>query len=89
MRKASLILVVLSLSACASPTPQVDARFGNAVNAAKAQQVIDPQAASKAPDPVGVGAAAAVESMQRYQDSFKAPPPSFIIISPPAGGGTR
>ena len=80
-----LLLSVLSLAACASRTPQFDARFGQAVNAAKAQQTLDPQAVTKAPLPSGMDGPAADESVHRYRDSFKSPPPTFVIIN---GGAT-
>jgi hypothetical protein len=86
MRHIPIILfAALTLTACVSRTPLVDQRFGHAVSAAKARQTIDPQAASKMPEPAGIDGAAANESMLRYRDSFKSPPPTFIIIN---GAGT-
>jgi hypothetical protein len=85
----TLFLLILVLGACASRTPQFDARFGQAVSAARAQQTLDPQAAAKAPAPSGLDGPAANESIQRYRDSFKAPPPTFVIINGGASGGTR
>lgn len=90
MRQTTLFLLVLVLAGCVSSrTPQFDARFGQAVNAAKAAQTLDPQAASKAPAPNGLDGPAADETIHRYRDSFKAPPPTFVIIngagSAPAG----
>ena len=80
------VLSLAALCACTSATPNLDANLGFAVNAAKAQQTLNPQA-SKNTDPVaGLGGAAAAESITRYQDSFKAPPPTFEIIT---GGGGR
>lgn len=85
MRHPTLFLMVLALAGCVSSrTPQFDARFGQSVNAAKAAQTRDPQAAAKAPAPDGLDGPAANESIQRYRDSFKAPPPTFVIF----GGGT-
>ena len=70
----------LSLCACAPTTPYFDAHFGNAVNAAKAQQTLNPYA-WKNQDPVfGIDGTAAKESMDRYHNSFKEPPPSFDIF---------
>jgi hypothetical protein len=90
MRHQSKILNVLLLTglcACASPTPQLDERFGQAVEAAKAHQTRDLQAASKASADDGLDGAGANESVQRYRDSFKAPPPTFVIINAAPGGG--
>lgn len=73
------------LSACASTTPNVDQRFGDAVRAARALQTINPDA-SLNPDPVGgIDAKASKESLDRYHDSFKSPPQSFNVIN--IGGG--
>jgi|KBSMisStaDraftv2_1062788.scaffolds.fasta_scaffold3990801_1 type IV pilus biogenesis protein CpaD/CtpE len=79
-------LAALTLEGCASKTPYLDSRFGNAVNAAKAQQTINPRA-SLNPDPVsGIDGTAATESIGRYNDSFRAPPPTFEIFFGTAGG---
>ena len=69
------------LGGCAAtPTPVLDQSFGRAVDAAKSQQTINP-AASRNTDPVrGIDGAAAKEAIGRYQDSFKAPPPTFDVI---------
>lgn len=73
--------VALTIAGCASTTPNLDARFGQAVLAARAQQTINP-AASLNPDPVsGLDGRAAREAMGRYHDSFKTPPPSFNVIN--------
>lgn len=89
MRHATAFLLVLSLAACVnSRTPQFDARFGQSVNAAKAAQTLDPQAAAKAPRPDGLDGPAANESIQRYRDSFKSPPPTFVIINGGQATGT-
>ena len=88
MRSTTLFLIVLVLAACASRTPQFDSRFGQAVNAAKAQQTLDPQAVTKAPAPHGLDGPAADESVHRYRDSFKSPPPTFVIINGGAASGS-
>lgn len=74
------------LAACASSsTPNVDKHFGEAVRAARAQQTINPDA-SQNPDPVsGIDARASKESLDRYHESFKSPPPTFNVIN--IGGG--
>ena len=89
MRHIPIVLfAALTLSACASRTPLIDQRFGQAVTAAKARQTIDPQAASKAPAPNGIDGAAANESVLRYRDSFKSPPPTFVIINGASAQGS-
>lgn len=70
-----------TLVGCASRTPRLDAHFGEAVVAARAQQTIDP-AASRNADPVsGLDGRAAKDAMTRYHDSFKTPPPTFNTIN--------
>jgi hypothetical protein len=75
-----------SLGACAnSPiqsgyTPEVDARFGDAVRQARARQTIDPEA-GKNTDPVaGIDGEAGRATMNEYYKSFKEPPPTFNIL---------
>jgi len=78
-------VVLMGLVGCASTTPNYDRLFGQAVRAAQAQQTINPEASSN-PDPVaGIDGPAARESIGRYQDSYKTPPPTFNVIN--IGGG--
>jgi hypothetical protein len=71
----------LALAGCASTTPLLDAHFGEAVLAARAEQTIDLRASLNS-DPVsGLDGQAAREAMGRYHDSFKKPPPSFNVIN--------
>lgn len=82
-----LAAALLGLQACTTTTPYLDSRFGYSVNAAKAQQTINPEA-GKSRDPVaGLGGVPAKESIDRYHDSFKAPPPTFEVIMGTIGGG--
>jgi len=77
-----LSVFILVLTACAPTTPDWDAQFGSAVRLAIAQQTIDPDAATRAPDLEGLDGAAAREAIIRYRSSFKEPPPaanSFTI----------
>jgi type IV pilus biogenesis protein CpaD/CtpE len=77
---------VVAMSGCSS-TPYLDATFGHAVNAAKAAQTINPEAALN-PDPVaGLDGPAAKESIERYRSSFKEPPRTFEIFLGTSGGG--
>lgn len=72
------------LTGCASTVPELDAKFGDAVRAARLNQTLNP-AASANKDPVlGVDGKAAVNAMERYQESFKSPPSTFT----PNTGGT-
>jgi len=87
--KCKMLFSLISLavfSGCASTTPHLDSKFGHAVNSAKAQQTINPDASSNT-DPVsGLDGKAGKESMDRYDDSFKAPKPTFNVININSGG---
>ena len=75
---ASLVFLAIG---CAPTTPHLDSVFGDAVNAAKAQQTINPDA-SRNPDPVaGIGGTPATDSIDRYHNTFKEPPRTFTIIN--------
>ncbi|MBD5803296.1 hypothetical protein AZOA_27320 [Azoarcus sp. Aa7] len=66
---------------CATTTPNLDAKFGHSVTAARALQTINPDA-SRNTDPVaGIDAESAGHAIDRYHDSFKAPPATFSVIS--------
>jgi hypothetical protein len=71
-----------ALAGCASSTatPNYDARFGDAVRQARLRMTIHP-----GPPPADIAAGmdgpAAHEAQQRYQDSFKAPPPVVNVIN--------
>jgi hypothetical protein len=82
-------LTAATLYACASATPRLDANLGHAVNTAKLQQTLNPDAGTNR-DPVsGLGGTPARETIERYHESFRAPPPTFEIIfgGGSAGGG--
>lgn len=82
------LLVVLT--GCASSTPNLDAKFGDAVNMAKAQQIINPDA-SKNTDPVaGIDGQAASAIIGRYHKAYETPSaaPSGSIGTVGGGGTT-
>jgi hypothetical protein len=85
-RTFSMAIALALLAGCANTgTPKLDDNFGYAVNAAKAQQTINPDASLNA-DPVeGIGGVAANETIDRYHDTFKTPPPPITVIN--VGGG--
>lgn len=70
------------LSGCVSTTtPELNARFGDAVRAAREAQTLNP-AASANQDPVlGLDGKAAVNALDRYEESFKSPPQTFEVIN--------
>ena len=69
------------LAGCASTTPNYDKRFGEAVRDAKQKMTLNPDA-GRNPDPVaGMDGRASRETMVRYKDSYKAPPPAVNVIN--------
>lgn len=85
---AALGAVALT-SGCVATTPDMDAKYGDAVRAARQMQTLNP-AAPKGNDPVlGVSGTAAVSAQERYQDSFKSPVKTFGAsgIGGSIGGG--
>ena len=80
------------LAGCASTTPHYDARFGDAVRDAKRKMTINPDAGKRADQALGLDGRASRESMQRYHDSYKTPPPAVNVINIGGaiggGGGT-
>jgi hypothetical protein len=77
---ASAIGLIYQLTGCGSTTPNLDAKFGDAVRAAQQQQTLDPSA-PKGNNPVlGIDGKAAANAQDRYHDSFKTPPKTFEIF---------
>ena len=74
-----------ALAGCASTTPNLDRTFGQAVNQAKAQQTLNPDASLNT-DPVsGLDGVAANAAIDNYTKSVNAPPEKATIIN--IGGG--
>ena len=84
MRSIFLLITAFLIFAavgCAETTPHLDSIFGDAVNAAKAQQTINPDA-SRNPDPVaGLDGTPATDSIDRYRNTFKEPLRTFTITT--------
>lgn len=80
-----LILASLFTSAtlvgCATNTPMLDEHFGEAVNAAKAQQIINPDAPLNADPVAGVDGQAANAAVDRYHKSFVQPPATTNVFN--------
>lgn len=77
----ALLAVSGTLTGCVSPTPMLDEHFGDAVRAAKEQQILNPDAGRNTDPVAGLDGPAAKEAVDRYQDSFKAPPPVTNVIN--------
>jgi hypothetical protein len=95
MKTYSIALSLCLLAGCSTTTPDYDNKFGDAVRAARLSMTINPEA-GKNPDQVaGMDGNAARETMLRYQDTFKSPPPAINVtniggsLTSGAGGGSR
>jgi hypothetical protein len=80
-------LMALLIGACASPSPHFDQHFGSAINAAQAQQTVNPEASRNTDAVVGIGGTPADSAMKEYHNSFRSPPPTFPVINIGVGGG--
>lgn len=69
----SALIASVAMTGCATKTPILDDHFGEAVNAAKAQQTINPDASMNADPVAGVGGQAADAAVDRYHKSFTQP----------------
>ena len=70
----SALIASVAMAGCATRTPVLDEHFGEAVNAAKAQQTINPDASMNTDPVTGVGGQAADAAVDRYHKSFTQPP---------------
>jgi hypothetical protein len=71
-------------------TPRLDCRFGDAVNLAKARQVLDKDAAARnaGKNAAGVDGVAAKAALDRYEKSFRTPEPTPSVFSIGVSGGS-
>jgi len=80
-----------TFDSCLATSPRLDARFGDSVNIAKAQQTLNPDASKNRNAVAGIDGKAAQEAMVRYRESFKTPPaPSNVFtigVSGSSSGG--
>ena len=70
-----------TFDACIATSPRLDARFGDAVNIAKAQQTLNPDASKNRNIVAGIDGKAAQEAMLRYRETFKNPPPPANVFT--------
>ena len=80
-------LPLLLIGGCMSLSPYFDQQVGLAVNTAKAQQTINPDASRNSNPVAGIGGTEADFTIDEYHNSFKAPPPTFTVINIGGGGG--
>jgi len=83
------LLAVAVLAGCVDPSPRLDAKFGDAVNTAKAQQTINPDASRNTNPAVGLDGKAANAIIDRYHKAHEAPSPAAAgAVGSVSGGGT-
>ncbi|SIT45917.1 conserved exported hypothetical protein [Paraburkholderia piptadeniae] len=88
-RVALVVSLCGALSGCMSSTPIWDKHMGEALNAVKQAQIIDPHAAEHAPSAQGVDGKSAASAMATYDKSFKeiTPTPNAYVIGVGNGSG--
>jgi len=81
-RVASVLGLVSLMAGCAvSPTPELDARFGDAVRGARLAQTLNPNASANR-DPVkGLDGSSAAHVIDNYRQSYKAPQGTFDVFN--------
>jgi hypothetical protein len=85
----SLVLAAaLSAAGCSAPRTAVDNRFGQALTNARAAQVVDPDAPSRARAPALTDGQASKSAIDRYQKSFDAPPAPVNVLNIGIGSGS-
>jgi len=62
-------------------TPALDATFGNSVRATRQAQTINLGPPEQSDPTQGLDAKAAVNLIERYQDSYKSPPKTFEVLN--------
>jgi hypothetical protein len=72
---------VLATGCAQTTTPHYDMQFGAAVKDARMAMTIDPAAGARPDEVRGINGRVANETMKRYQDSFKEPPPVTNVIN--------
>ena len=75
------VIVALALTGCVSLHPDIDWSYGEAVTATNRAQRLNPLGVRAPESAPGMDGRAAKEAMDRYVDSFKAPPPTMNVIN--------
>lgn len=82
MKTFVILLAAAVLGGCAStPTPNYDTRFGEAVRQSRHAMTLNPNAGQGSAAPVGMDGLAVRDAVDRYHDTFKAPPPVVNVIN--------
>ncbi len=82
MNMLMLALPLALLAACSTTvTPNYDVTFGSTVREARLKMTIEPDAGKKPDLVVGIDGTAARETVIRYHETFKTPPPVVNVIN--------
>ena len=81
MKIAASALLLTLLVGCSAVTPNYDAKFGVALREAKLKMTINPNAGKNPDQVLGMDAKSARETILRYQNTFKEPPPVVNVIN--------
>lgn len=81
------LILALMLGGCVSTTPKLDEHFGEAVNAAKAQQTINPDASMDTDPVAGIDGVSANAAIENYQKSGEKPAKSVPAFTLGTGAG--
>lgn len=88
-RALALAGVTAALAGCAGTmTPNLDQRFGESTRAALSSQNANPQAPVAKATVAGLGGEAAAATVDRYNRTFKQPPPQVNVFSIGVGSGS-
>ena len=79
----SILLITSSqLAGCINQTtPALDSTFGNSVRATRQAQTLNPGPPEQSDPTRGLDSKAAVNLIERYQDSYKSPPKTFEVLN--------
>lgn len=83
----ALLAGTILMAGCVARSPEVDRHFGEAVNTAKAQQTINPDASRDRNPVAGLDGPAANAAIDRYHKSYESPPPPVNVFTIGIGGG--
>ena len=83
MKAFTIVLPLALMCGCATDTstPNFDARYGISLREAKLRMTINPDAGKKPDLVLGADGVSAHETMNRYYDKYKAPPPVTNVIN--------
>ena len=87
MKIFACTLALCLTGGCASTTPNYDAKFGDAVRAARLSMTINPDAGKSADQVAGMDGESARNIILQYQGTFAAPPPVTNVNMKDGGAG--